>query len=414
MPNHTKKISSAIITIGDEILLGKTINTNLSYLASELALLGAPVVYNITIRDKTEDIIAALDYCINRFEVVITTGGLGPTADDITKASIASFFGVGQSHHEDIWQKVQARFAVRGMQAPLINRNQALVPDGFTALPNNEGTAPGLFYRHEKGCFFALAGVPVEMRHVFEEQITPTLKREYPQLGSLIQKTIHSFGISESALAEDLDLGDLPSELTFAWLPQTGRVDLRLSGYDIELLNEWQKRVAAQIPDHVWGFDEDSPASVLASLLKERGLTLSLAESCTGGLIMKMLSDEPGASDYLAGGVVSYSNEIKRRVLGVSEETLEKYGAVSEECAFEMLDGIKRLTKSDVAVSVTGVAGPTGGSASKPVGTVYIGFSYLSSSWVQRFLLTGTRKLIRHKAAEMAILHMIKKIKETQ
>ena len=414
MPNHTKKISSAIITIGDEILLGQTINTNLSYLASELALLGAPVVYNITIKDKTEDIIAALDYCVNRFEVVITTGGLGPTADDITKASIASFFGVGQNHHEDIWQKVQARFAFRGTQIPLINRNQALVPDGFTALPNNEGTAPGLFYRHEKGCFFALAGVPVEMRHVFQEQIKKTLKREYPQLESLIQKTIHSFGISESRLAEDLDLADLPAELSFAWLPQTGRVDLRISGYDIKLLEEWQKRVAAQIPDHVWGFDEDSPSSVLASLLRERGLSISLAESCTGGLIMKMLSDEPGASDYLAGGVVSYSNEIKRRVLGVSEETLQKHGAVSEECAFEMLNGIKRLTKSEVAVSVTGIAGPTGGSASKPVGTVYIGFSYLSSSWVQRFLITGTRKLIRHKAAEMAILHMIKKIKETQ
>lgn len=414
MPNHTKKISSAIITIGDEILLGQTINTNLSYLASQLALLGAPVVYNITVRDRAEEIMAALDFCVNRFDVVISTGGLGPTADDITKASIASFFGVGQSHHEDIWQKVQARFAARGIQVPLINRNQALVPDGFTALPNDEGTAPGLFYRHEKGCFFALAGVPVEMRHVFERQITPTLKREYPQLESLIQKTVHSFGISESALAEDLDLADLPAELTFAWLPQTGRVDLRLSGYDLKLLDEWQKRVAAQISDYVWGFDEDSPASVLASLLKERGLTMSAAESCTGGLIMKMLSDEPGASDYLLGGVVSYSNEIKKQVLGVSGVTLEKHGAVSEECAFEMLDGIKRLTKSDVAVSVTGIAGPSGGSNFKPVGTVYIGFSYLSASWVRRFLLTGNRQLIRHKAAEMAILHMIKKIKETQ
>ena len=414
MPNHTKQICSAIITIGNEILLGKTVNTNLSYLASQLALLGAPVAYNISIKDSASEIEAALAYCVNRFDVVISTGGLGPTADDITKASIASYFGVQQSFHEDIWQLVQSRFAFRGMQAPLINRNQALVPDGFTVLPNAEGTAPGLFYRHEKGCFFALAGVPVEMKHVFDEQISATLKREYPHLQSLIQKTIHTFGISESALAECLDLADLPREVSFAWLPQTGRVDLRLFGHDLALLGVWQKRVASQVSEYVWGFDEDSPAGVLASLLKERGLGISLAESCTGGLIMKMLSDEPGASEYLLGGVVSYANQIKKHILGVSEETLQKHGAVSEECALEMLDGIKRLTKTECAISVTGVAGPSGGSASKPVGTVYIGFSFLSASWVQRILLTGSRKMIRHKAAEMAILTMIKKIKENQ
>lgn len=408
-----KPVTSAVISIGNEILLGKTVNTNLAHLASGLASLGAPVVYSVTIRDDADEITQALEYCTARYDVVISTGGLGPTDDDITKATIAAFFGKELEFHPDIWAFVQSLFAKRGLQAPEINRCQALVPQGFTALENKMGTAPGLYYGWEDKCFFACAGVPVEMRYVFDNHIRSIIDKRYPQLNAVVQRTIHTFGISESALAERLDTSFIPKELGFAWLPQTGRVDLRVYGHAEALVIETAERLIAQIPELVWGIDEDTPASVLGRLLRDRGLTIALAESCTGGLVSKLLSDEAGASDYLLGGVVSYHNKLKENILDVQPRTIELYGAVSEGTAAEMVLGIKTLTDSSCAISVTGIAGPSGGTDSKPVGTVCFGFSYFAEVWTQRLVLTGSRETIRHKAAEMAILTLAKKIMES-
>lgn len=405
-----KPVTSAVISIGNEILLGKTVNTNLAYLAAGLAALGAPVVYSVTIRDDADEITRALEYCAGRYDIVISTGGLGPTDDDITKATIAAFFGKELVYHEDIWVFVQSLFAKRGLPAPEINRCQAMVPQGFGALENQMGTAPGLYYAWDDKCFFACAGVPAEMRYVYDNHIRSIIKERYPQLSSVVQRTIHTFGISESALAELLVTSFIPKQLGFAWLPQTGRVDLRVYGHDEALVNQTAQKLMFQIPELVWGMDEDTPASVLGRLLRERGMSISLAESCTGGLITKMLSDEAGASDYLLGGVVSYHNSMKENILEVQPRTIELYGAVSEGTAAEMVLGIKRLTDSSCAISVTGIAGPSGGTDSKPVGTVCFGFSYFAEVWTQRLVLTGSRETIRHKAAEMAILTLAKKI----
>jgi nicotinamide-nucleotide amidase len=401
-------MKSAVISIGNEILLGKTTNSNLAFLAAKLAEIGIPVEFCLTVKDDSQAILESLQKAVAECDVVISTGGLGPTEDDITKATIARFFGCELEFDPSIWEHVQRLFAARNMPTPQINRSQAMVPRGFTALRNDRGTAPGLFYEHSGKCFFALAGVPLEMAHVFLQRIIPILRDRYPALKPVVQRTLHTFNISESALAEIIDQGRIPPAVSFAWLPQTGRVDLRLYGTDIGAISEAEKYLMSTIPRLIWGRDEDTPTSKLGELLLAKGLTLSTAESCTGGLVGKMCTDLAGASDYYLGSVVAYSNDLKESLLGVDKELIAKYGAVSEECALMMAQGIKRLTKSGTAISVTGVAGPSGGTMEKPVGTVCFGFAVLDENWTLRTVFTGTRETIRHKAAEFAILSLTK------
>jgi len=399
---------SAVISIGNEILLGKTLNSNLAYLASELALLGLPVEFSLTVKDEPDAIYNALLQCWQGYDVVITTGGLGPTTDDITKRVIADFFGSELVFDEAVWKQVQTLFAARHLPTPQINRNQAMVPKGFQALRNERGTAPGLFFEQEHKSFFALAGVPLEMKFVFDTQIRDILKQKYGSECAIIQRTLHSFGISESALAELIPTELIPPKVNLAWLPQTGRVDLRFWGSDEQSIETAIARVLPRIEDKIWGMDNDTPVSVLHAQFRRLGYSLSVAESCTGGLLQQMITNLAGASEFFLGGMVSYGNDLKIKALKVNQTTLEEYGAVSENCAMEMVKGIKLLTESDCAISVTGVAGPSGGTDSKPVGTVCFGFSALDLSWTLTQHFNGDRWSIRHKAAEFAILHLIK------
>lgn len=402
---------SAIISIGNEILLGKTLNTNLQFLASELAQLGLAVDYSVTIKDDPHEIRKALTECWARHDVVITTGGLGPTADDITKAAIADFFGQELVFQEEIWEHVKTRFSARGLAVPDINRNQALVPSGFTALRNDQGTAPGLCFRSGDKTFFALPGVPLEMEHLFSAHLRDILRQRYGARG-IIQRNIHTHGISESALAEILAEFELPPGVNLAWLPQTGRVDLRLYGSQRDLIDQCLQTMTNKVKEHVWGFDADTPTDRLGDLMIGKGWTITCAESCTGGLLQKMLTDRPGSSAYFQGGVVSYSNRIKSEILGVPVDVLSRYGAVSAETAAEMATGLHRLMRGDVAVSVTGIAGPEGESPEKPVGLVYFGFVIPGKSWTCREVFQGTRVSIRHKAAEYAMITLIRQIQE--
>ncbi len=406
--------TSAIINIGNEILLGRTVNANLAWLAGELASLGLPVEFSLVVKDEAQAINQALRQAWESCDVVITTGGLGPTDDDITKREIASFFGMELTFDGELWEHVQKLFAARGLNAPEINRNQALVPRGFTALPNALGTAPGLCFEQGDKSFFAFAGVPLEMRHVFLTGARPFLKAKYGDAAAIHQLTLHSFGISESALAERLvGFKPLPG-VNMAWLPQTGRVDLRFYGDDLNNVSATAENCRLLVSEFVWGRDEDSPASSLQGLLKAGNLKLSVAESCTGGLLQKMLTDLPGSSEVFEGGVVSYSNQLKQLLLGVSAKTLATHGAVSEACALEMVAGIKHLTESQTAISVTGVAGPDGGTPQKPVGTVCFGFSVLNRVWSLTQTFNGDRESIRHKAAEFALLTLIKDLQGTR
>lgn len=403
-------MKSAIVSIGNEILLGKTLNSNLAFLASSLAETGIPVEYCLTVKDEPDAILEALDKATRECDVVISTGGLGPTGDDITKSCIARHFGKELVFDADVWQQVQDMFAARGMPTPQINRNQAMVPEGFTALRNIMGTAPGLYYQRDGMSFFALAGVPLEMQYVFSQRVLPLIRKIYPHLRPVTQRTLHTFGISESALAEIVDTGMIPSGVGFAWLPQTGRVDLRLYGTDPDAIFKAEQYLRALIPQYIWGADADLPASRLGDILRQEGFMLSTAESCTGGLVAKMCTDLAGSSEFFAGGACTYTNALKQTILGVHPDTIAIHGAVSEECAREMVAGIKRLTESHVAVSVTGVAGPSGGSEEKPVGTVCFGFAVLDETWTLRTVFSGTRETIRHKAAEYAILTLLKNL----
>ncbi|PKN73102.1 MAG: hypothetical protein CVU50_04655 [Candidatus Cloacimonetes bacterium HGW-Cloacimonetes-3] len=403
-------MKAAIISIGNELLLGKTINTNMAYLGSELARLGVPAEYAVTIRDDPGAISKALGEVWNKFDIVITTGGLGPTEDDLTKAAIADFYGKELHFDEEVWQHVQSLFAKRNMHTPELNRCQAMVPDGFVPLKNERGTAPGLYYRDANKLFFALQGVPLEMRYIFENHILPIITDTVPDVKPIIQKTVHTHGVSESRLAELYKLDDLPSDVSLAWLPQTGRVDMRFYGTDEQRIEEAICLAGEKISEYIWSVDEETPASALLIALHSRGYTISLAESCTGGWVSKLITDVPGASVSYNGGVVTYSNELKHSLIGVQSSTLMENGAVSEECALEMVSGIKILTKSSHAISVTGIAGPDGGSAEKVVGTVYFGFNAEDHYWSSKQIFTGDRDSIRLKAAEFAILELLKSL----
>lgn len=398
--------SSAIITIGNEILLGKTLNTNLAWLAHEMAVLGIPVSYAVVVKDEREQILQALNDVWGKYDVVFTTGGLGPTADDITKAAIAEFFGKELVFEPSVWEHVQSLFSRRNVDVPESNRGQALVPEEFTALRNEMGTAPGLFYQDTRGVFAALQGVPLEMKHVFSMQLLPKLQEIFPDALPIFQKTLHSFRIAESALAEIISPMDISPLVNLAWLPQTGRVDLRLYGEDQELVLQAEQIVRRRLGSLIWGSDEDTPALVLYSALKERGMSIAVVESCTGGLIQNYLTEVGGISEVFRGGMTSYHNELKVTIAGVNPDTLDHEGAVSEAVARQMAMGVQKAFSSDVSIAVTGIAGPTGGSPDKPVGLVWFAYCVHEAVFSEHLVFNGDRNSIRHKAAEAAILRM--------
>ncbi|MCB5252682.1 MAG: CinA family nicotinamide mononucleotide deamidase-related protein [Candidatus Cloacimonadaceae bacterium] len=403
-------IRCAIISIGNEILLGKTVNTNLAWMGSQLALMGFEVCEAIAIKDIAEAITEALDHFWTRYDVVFSTGGLGPTEDDISKAAIAAYFGKELHFDEAIWAKIQQMYIPRGISIPQINRCQAMVPEGFAALDNQRGTAPTLYYKEGNKHFFALQGVPLEMKHNFETHVRRILAQAYPQAEAIIQRTLHSFGVSESAMAEMLSEQELPDGVNLAWLPQTGRLDLKIAGTDAKARDKAEQLIMAKIGDKIWGRDGDTPASVLLDILREKQLNLAVAESCTAGLMQAYIAAIPGASEALLGGVVSYANRIKQELLFV--DTIPAHGAVSPETALAMARGVQKVFKSDVAISVTGIAGPDGGSKDKPVGEVHFAFAVFDKYKHVKMQLRGDRDGIRHRAAEAGILLMINLLQE--
>lgn len=401
-------MKAAIISIGNELLLGRTINTNMAYLGAELALLGLPAELSMTIMDDPNEIKNTLKGIWGSYDLVICTGGLGPTEDDLTKAAIAEFFGVQMHFDEEVWEHVQSMFTRRNMHTPEINRNQAMVPEGFIPLRNERGTAPGLFYKLNNKLLFALQGVPLEMKYIFENHVRALILANYPQLQPVYQRTIHTHGISESRLAGLFTLGDVAKGVSLAWLPQTGRVDMRFYGTDKAQVDSSFKLASETLSPYIWGYDNDNPAKVLHHLMVETKATLATAESCTGGWLAKMLTDVAGASEYYLGGLNTYSNDMKVNVLNVRLKTLNEFGAVSEECALEMVEGAKRLTGASHAIAITGVAGPGGGTPGKEVGTVYFGFIFGEHRKTVRQFFLGDRDSIRRKATEFALLEMIK------
>lgn len=373
-------MNATIITIGDEILIGQIVDTNSVSIAKHLNNIGITVAQKLSIGDTRSVIVESLSKAMTTTDIVIVTGGLGPTKDDITKHTLAQMFDSELEYNATEGEHIRALLERRGIPFTELNRGQAMLPKCCTVLHNAHGTAPGMWFDTPRGgALISLPGVPFEMEHLMEDEVVPRLKRRY-SLSSIVHSTLITRGIPESLLAERIEGWEdaLPEWLHLAYLPAPNVVRLRLSAYDVER-EVAECEIARQfellrtiIGDNIVGFEGATVEQHIHRILTERGKTLAIAESCTGGAIASKFTAMAGASTYLLGGVVAYSNDIKRNILGVDPVSLECFGAVSEVVALEMAEGVRRITGSDYAIATTGIAGPTGGSKHKPVGTVWM------------------------------------------
>ena len=375
-------MKATIITIGDEILIGQILDTNSRYISRALNAHGIVVAERTSIGDNRSQIVDTLDRALSQSEVVIITGGLGPTKDDITKHTLCDYFGSKLRYDEVEAEHIRTMLAARNIAFNDLNRGQAMVPECCTVLHNAHGTAPGMWFEQNGRVVISLPGVPFEMQHLIDEEVMPRLKSHF-ELREIVHRTMITFGIAESILAERIAKWEdaLPDHIHLAYLPAPNVVRLRLSAYEVEgkevrhEIDNLFEELRTIIPDNIAGFEEASVEELVHNILIERGLTLATAESCTGGAIASKFTAQAGASAYFLCGVVSYSNESKSNVLGVLMSDIAQFGAVSEQVAMAMAKGAKAISGADFAISTTGIAGPTGGSKEKPVGTVWIGIA---------------------------------------
>lgn len=373
-------MKATIITIGDEILIGQILDTNSRYISRALNAHGIVVAERTSIGDDRTQIVETLDRALSQSEVVIITGGLGPTKDDITKHTLCDYFGSTLRYNEVEAEHIRTLLAVRNIAFNDLNRGQAMVPECCTILHNAHGTAPGMWFEQNGRVVVSLPGVPFEMQHLIDEEVMPRLKARF-ELREIVHRTMITFGIAESILAERIAKWEeaLPDYIRLAYLPAPNVVRLRLSAYEVEgkevrhEIDNLFEELRSIIPDNIAGFEEASVEELVHNILINKGLTLATAESCTGGAIASKFTAQAGASAYFLCGVVSYSNESKNKVLGVEMSDITHFGAVSEQVAKAMASGARAISGADFAISTTGIAGPTGGSKEKPVGTVWIG-----------------------------------------
>ena len=398
-------MNAIIITIGDEILSGATVDTNAAYIAKDLLAIGVDVTKRCSVGDNTEDIERAIKAGLAEFDLVITTGGLGPTEDDITKGVICKVFETKLVEYGEVMAALKARYQQLGISMSEMARGMAKQPEGATLLANPLGTAPGILFDSEGTVFCAMAGVPSEMRALMDHALIPYLEKK----GSgrvILFKNISTFGVPESQLATMLkESGYTPNGVRMAFLPSYAGVTLRLRGdgtdrSEVEkTLDRNFREIHEIVKKHIFSTEEENLLDKVATLLKEKKVTVSTAESCTGGLIAKMLTDIAGSSDYFIQGAITYSNEAKMERLGVKSETLLKYGAVSEQTCREMAEGMRRMSKTDLTIATTGIAGPGGGTDEKPVGLVYLAVADRNGVTVKRCSFSGDRDVIRTRSS---------------
>ena len=407
-------MKATIVTIGDEILIGQILDTNSRYISRALNANGITVKERTSIGDNRTQIIDTLDRALAESQVIIITGGLGPTKDDITKHTLCDYFGSTLRYDEVEAEHIRKMLEARNIAFNDLNRGQAMVPECCTVLHNAHGTAPGMWFER-KGCVVvSLPGVPFEMQHLIDEEVMPRLRERFA-LREIVHRTMITFGIAESILAERIAAWEeaLPQYIRLAYLPAPNMVRLRLSAYEVEgkevrhEIDSLFKSLRSIIPNNIVGFEDASVEELVHNALINRGQTLAVAESCTGGAIASKFTAQAGASAYFLCGVVSYSNEAKSEVLGVDMSDIAQYGAVSEQVAIAMARGVKGISHSDFAISTTGIAGPTGGSEAKPVGTVWIGIATPGRCFAVRKNCGTDRSQIiaRATAYAIAMLH---------
>ena len=399
---------ASIVTIGNEILSGKTVDTNAAYLAVELQNIGIPVVSTYTVSDEIRVIVRALILAGDDSDVIIATGGLGPTDDDLTRQAFAEFLGVELQLQNDLLENIQERFAQRNIEMPEKNKIQAYIPAGAKAL-KNVGTAPGIMAEHKGKLFVALPGVPMEMEQMYEESVQPELK-EFAGGQAVVVRRLRCFGAGESTITEMLDdmmqrgrnplVNCTASEgiITLHIIATSDDQDKaeKMAGKDEKLLRDI-------LGELIYGIGEQTLAEVVGEELARQNKTIAVAESCTGGWLAKLITDVPGASKYFTYGWISYSNDAKISELGVPAGLIEKHGAVSEQVAEAMARGARRKAGTDFAIGITGIAGPTGGTELKPIGLVYISLDSISGCETKRCLFINKRHFTRLRAAQTAL-----------
>lgn len=403
-------MQAEIITIGDELLIGQVVDTNSAWLGSTLGDDGIKVIQITSVQDHAAQIVQAVNDALSRADIVLMTGGLGPTKDDITKKTLAEMFGMKLVRNEQVYEMVGKQLALRGIAFTELNQGQALVPDGCTVLPNRNGTAPGMWFERDGKVLISMPGVPFEMKALVKDEVLPRLRKHFA-LDANVHRTIITFGLAESILADTIASWEeaLPPYLHLAYLPSALCIRLRLSAYEIDRQKAEQEiesqigKLSKVIPHYIIGSEDDSLESVTGTLLKTRGETLATAESCTGGNIAHRFTAMPGASEYFKGGVVAYSNEVKIALLGVDPESLNRYGAVSQSIAEQMAEGVRRATGATYGISTTGIAGPTGGTPEKPVGTVWMAVATPNGVFSRRMVFGSVRSQNIERASSNCI-----------
>jgi nicotinamide-nucleotide amidase len=409
-------MTGEIITIGDELLIGQVINTNQAYLAQELNGIGIDVGRMSTVGDEMTVILEAFADAWKRHDLVIVTGGLGPTHDDITKKAVCTFFNTDLVSDSNVRVRIDELLSTRGLQWTQAAEEQALVPRSATVIPNPVGTAPGLRFEDEHKIFLVLPGVPYEMKELVHRFVIPYLTSKVPD-SHICHLTLRTTGIPESLLALQLgDLQDILSGATLAFLPSPKGVRLRISAHERsreqaeERVRQAEERIRNRVSTYIYGTGDDELEEVVGRLLTERNLSLSVAESCTGGLLADWITNVSGSSVYFERGIIAYSNRAKSELLGVQPGLITAKGAVSREVAEAMAQGIRTRTGTSIGLSTTGIAGPTGGSPEKPIGLVCIGYADTDGALAVEYNFGTQRRLVKERAAQAALELLRRKI----
>lgn len=409
-----KPILAELLTIGDEILYGQIVDTNSQWMSVELDKVGIKVIRKTSVGDVESEILTAFAEAEKRADIILITGGLGPTSDDLTKPLLAKYFNCEMRLHEEALAEVTAIFKSRGRELTETNKQQAVLPVCCTKITNAIGTAPGMWFEKNGKVFMSMPGVPFEMKKMMTDLVIPRLKETF-SLPVIVHKVIRTVGIGESMLADKIVAWEksLPSHIKLAYLPSIGEVKLRLTGMGAnekslrEEIEGLAEKILPLAGEYIYGYGEEPLEVAIGKLLRDKGVTISIAESCTGGYLSHLVTSVPGSSQYFLGSMVPYDYQIKMRQLGVRPEVLEQYGAVSEPTIIEMANIVRAKFNTDIGVATSGIAGPGGATAEKPVGLVWIAYSDKNHTVTKKLQLT-TDRLLNIKAASIAVLNLIR------
>lgn len=414
-------MKATVITIGDEILIGQIVDTNSAWIGQQFSAIGVKLHEVISVGDEAAQIVSALDRAAATSQIILMTGGLGPTKDDITKKTLVEYFDTELELNEEVWEKMKVIFEKRGLKVLELNRSQAMIPKASIMLPNMRGTAQGMWFERDGVVFVSMPGVPHEMKHLMETQVLPRLKEKF-SFPKIVHATVMTAGAGESVVANLLTdfENNLPEHIKLAYLPDLGLLKLRLTGRgDTDVIKqeveEQKQKLIATLGDLFYTEGEEKLEQVLGKTLTARNETVSCAESCTGGYISHLFTSVAGSSKYFEGSIISYSYAVKENLLGVKNETLQKHGAVSEECVREMVQGLLKVTGTTYGIAVSGIAGPGGATDDKPVGTVWIAVASADNVVVRRFQFFPSRmeniRVFSNAAMNMLRLFIAGKLK---